>query len=135
MGKIILVVDDDADDRELFREALQETDNNAKYMCAHNGYEALELLGKPDHIIPDFIFLDLNMPRLDGRQCLIRLRKMADLKQVPIIIFTTLKLTREGEEYIKLGANLCITKPLLYADLKKTIRFIISEEWKAVRVR
>jgi CheY-like chemotaxis protein len=134
MGKVILVVDDDADDHELFREALHETDNKAAYLSAGNGEEALELLNKPGHIIPDFIFLDLNMPRMDGRQCLIRLRQLPHLEKVPVIIFTTVKPELEGEEYRRLGADLCVTKPMLYAELKKTIRYIITAEWKTTRM-
>jgi CheY-like chemotaxis protein len=135
MGKVILVVDDDADDRELFRDALHETDNSAVYLSAGNGQEALDLFNQPGHIIPDFIFLDLNMPRMDGRQCLIRLRKIPRLEKVPIIIFTTLKPGFEGEEYRQLGANLCVTKPMLYAELKKIIRSIITEEWTTSKMR
>jgi CheY-like chemotaxis protein len=131
MEKVILVVDDDADDRDLFRDALYETDKAAAYLSAGNGQEAFELLSQSDHIIPDFIFLDLNMPRMDGRQCLIRLRTMPRLNKVPIIIFTTLKPDDNGEEFRKLGADLCITKPMLFADLRKIIRYIISSEWKA----
>ena len=129
MGKLILVVDDDADDRDLFREALTETDKNAGYLCAHNGIEAIELLSKPNIVLPDFIFLDLNMPRLDGRGCLIRLRRMPWLNEIPVIIFSTSKLNDECASFKKLGANLCLTKPLLFEDLKKVISFVISEEW------
>ena len=135
MGKVILVVDDDADDRELFRDALHETDSSAVYMSACNGQEALDFFRQPDHIIPDFIFLDINMPRMDGRQCLVRLRQLPRLDKVPIVIFTTLKPGYEGEEYRQLGANLYVTKPMLYAELKKIIRSIITEEWTTSRLR
>ena len=130
MGKLILVVDDDADDRDLFREALNETDKAIGYIYARNGIEAIELLSRPNIVLPDFIFLDLNMPRLDGRECLIRLRSMPWLNEIPVIIFSTSKLTDECATFKKLGASLCITKPLLFEDLKKVIRFVVSEEWK-----
>ena len=130
MGKLILVVDDDADDRDLFREALSETDKTIGYIYAKNGLEAIELLSRPNIVLPDFIFLDLNMPRLDGRECLIRLRRMPWLNEIPVIIFSTSKLVDECASFKKLGASLCITKPLLFADLKKVIGFVISGEWK-----
>jgi CheY-like chemotaxis protein len=130
MGKLILVVDDDADDRDLFREALNDTDKSIGYTYARNGIEAIELLSRPNIVLPDFIFLDLNMPRLDGRECLIRLRHMPWLNEIPVIIFSTSKLDDECPSFKKLGASLCITKPLLFEDLKKVISFVISEEWK-----
>jgi CheY-like chemotaxis protein len=133
MAKTILVVDDDADDRDLFREALCETDKEVRYTCACNGIEAVELLSRPNIVLPDFIFLDLNMPRLDGRGCLIRLRRMPWLQSITVVIFTTSRLAEDGAEFKQLGADLCITKPLLYDDLKKTIRFVISEEWKSMK--
>jgi len=130
MGKLILVVDDDPDDRDLFREALNETNKNVGYICARNGIEAVELLSRPNIVLPDFIFLDLNMPRMDGRECLIRLRRMPWLNEIPVIIFSTSKLNDECASFKKLGANLCLTKPLLFEDLKKVISFVISEEWR-----
>lgn len=133
MAKTILVVDDDADDRDLFREALCETDREVRYTYACNGVEAVELLSRPNIVLPDFIFLDLNMPRLDGRGCLIRLRRMPWLQSITVVIFTTSKLAEDGAEFKQLGADLCITKPLLFDDLKKTIRFVISEEWKSLK--
>jgi CheY-like chemotaxis protein len=130
MGKLIMVIDDDVDDVDLFREALSETDDTAQYITANNGIEAVEKLSRPNIILPDFIFLDLNMPRMDGRQCLVKLRQMPWLQSIPVIIFTTSKLADEGKEFKILGADLCITKPLLYEDLKNTICYVIAEQWK-----
>jgi CheY-like chemotaxis protein len=134
MGKIILVVDDDADDRDLFREALLEVDGDAQFLSANNGHDAIELLSYQQALIPDFIFLDLNMPRIDGRECLIRLRKMPWLLQVPIIIFTTLKPSLINEEFTTLGAAYCLSKPLLFADLKKTIQLVIAPASDPARI-
>lgn len=133
MEKVILVIDDDADDRELFREALHEVYKNARFISANNGYDALELFNRPGYLIPDIIFLDLNMPKVDGRQCLIRLRNIPGLQKVPIIIFSTLKLVHEVDELKLLGASMCITKPVWYADLRKTLQEVIhSTSWKTV---
>ena len=114
MGKLIMVIDDDADDRDLFREALSETDKTAQYLTASNGIDAIEKLSRQNILLPDFIFLDLNMPRMDGGQCLVKLRQMPWLQSIPVIIFTTSKLPDEGKAFKILGADLCITKPLLY---------------------
>jgi FOG: CheY-like receiver len=133
MEKVILVIDDDADDRELFREALHEVYRNARFITANNGYDALELFNKPGHLIPDFIFLDLNMPKVDGRQCLMRLRQIPGLQKVPIIIFSTMKLVHEVDELKLLGASMCITKPVWYDDLRRMLReVIVSSTWKTV---
>jgi CheY-like chemotaxis protein len=127
MKRIVLVIDDDQDDREFFREALFETDKNTHYIGVSNGLAALELLNKPGDVLPDLIFLDLNMPRMDGRECLIRLRQLRWLKAIPIIIFTTSSFRDGGAEYVQLGADLCVTKPLVYKELKEKIRYIMEE--------
>lgn len=65
----ILIVDDDEDDKEMFIEVVSEIDNSTNCIQASNGYEALEILEK-NISLPDLIFLDLNMPRMNGKQCL-----------------------------------------------------------------
>ena len=72
--KILMIVDDDTDDRFFFRSAIRK--NNPSYECieAENGDDALKQLRKAKYL-PDFIFLDLNMPKMDGRECLEELKK------------------------------------------------------------
>ena len=75
------IVDDDVDDRNLFIEAVKEVDATIECITANNGEQALALLADPGTSLPDFIFLDLRMPRIDGKKCLIELKKNEKLKQ------------------------------------------------------
>ncbi len=106
---ILMIVDDDKDDRFFFCSAIHK--NYPTYECleATNGDDALKKLRKVKKL-PDFIFLDLNMPKMDGRECLIELKKDKTLNKIPVIIYSTsdykidIKLTKE------LGADYFLTK-------------------------
>jgi len=130
MRKLILLVDDDADDRELFGEALQEVDEAAQCLFAENGYYALEMLRKPGAILPDFIFLDLNMPMMGGKECLMHLKATPAIKEIPVIIFSTSRLQEDVDDTAQLGAAQFFTKPNVFTMLIKTIRQVVTQEWK-----
>jgi CheY-like chemotaxis protein len=132
MGKVVFIVDDDLDDREFFCEALHEIDENITCVCAGNGNEAIELLNQPQIVLPDYIFLDLNMPRLSGKQCLTLIKKMERFRHVPVIIFSTTRQYQEAEEAKKLGAALFLTKPSSYTELKKNLSLILSQAWNKI---
>src|SRR5689334_10510776 len=116
MQKKIFIIDDDSDDRDLFREALRETDESVFCQFATDGTSALQTLRKPGTLVPDYIFLDLNMPLMSGKECLIQLKKLPALKDIPIIIFTTSALSEDEEETQRLGATLFFTKPDVYGE-------------------
>ena len=79
--------------------------------------------------LPDFIFLDLNMPKMDGRTCLAELKKDVKLKNIPVIIFTTTSHSKEIDETYELGAAYFLSKPSDFKKLQKEIDFVISENW------
>ena len=132
MGKTVFIVDDDIDDREFFREALHEIDGSITCVCAGSGNEAIELLNQPHRVLPDYIFMDLNMPRLNGKQCLILIKKMERLRDVPVIIFSTTRQFHEAEETKKLGAALFLTKPSSFTELKNNLSLILSKSWNNI---
>ncbi len=134
MEKTILIVDDDIDDRELFGEALAEIDNTIHCIYAKHGYEALDILYQPDAVIPDYIFLDLNMPRLNGKECLALIKKTERFKVVPVIIFSTSKLDSDVEETRKLGATLFLTKPAKFSQLVDILTSIIAKKWSFIKI-
>jgi CheY-like chemotaxis protein len=123
--KIFLIVDDDADDVELFCEAVNEIEPDAECITAANGEDALKKLLNIKHL-PDFIFLDLNMPRMDGRQCLDELRKDKRLKKIPVIIYSTSSTQRDTDETSKLGATYFLTKPTSFQKLKSEIIHVMQ---------
>lgn len=133
MGRIVLIVDDDKDDRDFFCEALHEIDQTIHCLCAKNGHEALELLNRPKIQLPDYIFLDLNMPRLGGIQCLTALKKNKKLSKIPVVIFSTTRQYDEAEETRQLGAVLFLTKPSSYSELVKELSFILSQPLKSIK--
>lgn len=121
-----MLVDDDTDDIEIFREALKEVDETAHFISARDGVEALSLLLADNVEKPDLIFLDLNMPKLNGKQCLKILKKDPELNNIPVIIYTTSKLDEDKEETNHLGASSFITKPNTFMEIRKTIAVILE---------
>lgn len=113
---LCLIVDDDADDQELFSAAMEET-TLGNYTCifAGDGAEAIALL--KNNPTPDYIFLDLNMPRLNGLQCLTEMRKQEELQEVPIAIYSTSTDESSRSKAMGLGATAFISKPTRFHDL------------------
>src|SRR5215204_5533306 len=99
-----LIVDDDEDDRELFCAAVDDLEPSIRCLPATDGEDALRRLRSRRLPKPDMIFLDLNMPRLNGMQTLIALKKDLELKDIPVVIYSTSKLKKDKEEAAKLGA-------------------------------
>lgn len=128
----ILIIDDDPDDRNLFAEALLEADGSFTCVQADCGDEALDLLQNVNVRLPLFIFLDLNMPRMNGWQCLSLLRKMERLKAVPIIIYTTTKSDEDEERAKSAGAAYFLTKPARFKELVHAIFFVVNKKWHRV---
>jgi len=124
----ILLADDDADDRMMAAEALAEARIANPLVCVNDGAELLDyLLGTGKYVqcrpaLPGLILLDLNMPRIDGREALRRIKQHPELRRVPVVVFTT----SSGEEDIAssydLGVNSFITKPVSFSELVAVMR-------------
>jgi CheY-like chemotaxis protein len=82
----------------------------------HNGMDALQWLNEAT-TPPDYIFLDINMPVMDGKECLVEIRKNPRLKEIPVIIYSTASEPREIATLYFLGASSYITKPRSYNEL------------------
>ncbi|HSU50614.1 MAG TPA: response regulator [Segetibacter sp.] len=122
----ILIIDDDDDDKEIFIEVVGEIDESITCTTASNGFEAIQIL-EENVTYPDLIFLDLNMPRMGGKQCLETIKKNVKFKDIPVIIYTTSKLAEDKEEAIGLGAINFITKPSSTACLKKELELAFHQ--------
>jgi DNA-binding response OmpR family regulator len=118
--KTCFLIDDDLDDQEIFALALKQISDKFECNFASNGYEAVLKL-KGENPLPDFIFLDLNMPRMNGKECLKELRKMGHLDGVPIIIYSTSSSASDIRETQELGAAAFITKPFSLVELAEKL--------------
>ena len=127
--RTFFIVDDDIDDQDLFIEAVNEVDDSIECMSASNCEEALDLLKNKKIGKPDMIFLDLNMPKLNGKQCLAELKKEAHLADIPVIIYSTSSEKRDIEETSRLGAAHFLTKPNKFEELCKAISYVVSRDW------
>ena len=116
----LLLADDDPDDRMFFGEALNELPVHASLKTVQDGQELMELLKNPDET-PDMLFLDLNMPRKTGYQCLSEIRSHEKLKQLPVVIFSTSLNADVLNLLYKEGANHYIRKPGDFTKLKAVI--------------
>lgn len=127
---LLLLIDDDEDDRELFQLAVEDASVRVECITIKSGYEALTMLSQRA-IRPDFIFLDLNMPEMDGRECLAELKKSMHLKGIPVVIFSTSSDPRDVKETRELGAVHFISKPSQIQDLTESVdSFLITQTTK-----
>ncbi len=127
------IVDDDIDDQEIFMAAVNEVDESIHCITASDCEEALQLLKHEMTELPDYIFLDLNMPRIDGRQCLTELKKESKLRSIPVIIYSTSSLKKDIEETASLGAAHFLVKPNKFDELCSALSDIIRTDWKQKR--
>ena len=105
---VVLNIDDDPEDLEIFYKAVKTVNPLAKCLLARDAKEALSILR--DTIVPDYIFLDIHMPMMDGKTVLSELRQNKKLEAVPVVMYSTRINPRETEEYAALGANQFLNK-------------------------
>jgi len=123
-SKRILLVDDDEDDRETFLEIVSELDPSAVLVTAINGADGFEKLSTFD-VLPDVIFLDLNMPIMNGTEFLRKIKTVGKLKNVQIVILSTSSDEWAIKEVRELGAKDFVTKPAKFKDWRAALqRFI-----------
>lgn len=125
----LLIVDDDADDRQLFIDAVKDFDEHIECASAKDGKEALDLLNDLTTSLPDYIFLDLRMPRFNGKKCLMEIKKSERLKEIPVIIYSTSRELEESKELKEMGAVHFISKPANPEEVYYVVSFALEEHW------
>lgn len=126
----IALADDDADDRLLFEEAIEEIEISTHLSLFRDGKQLMDYLLSPDVVLPEIIFLDLNMPLKDGMQCLQEIRKNGTLRDLCVAIYSTSSSEQDIEETFVKGANIYINKPNSYGKLKKVLEKALQLNWQ-----
>ena len=127
--KTVFIADDDSEDREIFMEAVKSVDSSVRFMSANNGAVALQTLQNDILEKPDLIFLDLNMPIVNGRQLLGELKKIEELRKIPVIMYSTFFGESDLAEFNRLGASYCLVKPTEFDILISSLRNILTTKW------
>ena len=126
---IILMAEDDSDDRLLVKDAIAECHWEGQVHFVENGEELLDYLSRRGKYSqpgsaprPGLILLDLNMPRKDGREVLRELKADSDLRRIPVVVLTTSQAHTDIERMYELGANTFISKPVQFEALVNVMR-------------
>jgi len=126
----IALADDDEDDRTLFKEAMNEIKIKTKLSLFNNGKELMDYLTLPNVILPEIVFLDLNMPIKNGMQCLNEIRNHPRLQDLLVAIYSTSSSEADIEETFVNGANIYINKPNSFGALKQAIEKVLQLNWQ-----
>lgn len=137
----IILTDDDRDDQTFLTTTIQEINKEFNILSTYDGQELMDVLSglkkdvAPVFSRPDLIFLDLNMPRMDGYEVLKAIRENNELKSIPVFILTTSEFEYDKIKAIAYGANGFYSKPLIPADLKKIVLEIFSKVLKPASLK
>lgn len=127
--KRVFLADDDPDDREVFMDALEEIDGSIHCLHATNGEQALKALVNDVFERPELIFLDVNMPKIGGKEVLKMIRNIPEISGIPVIMYSTFFSPRDIEEIIELGASHYMVKHTNFADLCCSLKRILTNTW------
>lgn len=126
---LILLADDDEDDRMFTKEAFEENHLLNEIRFVNDGVELLDYLKRrekysnpADSPRPGMILLDLNMPKMDGREALKEIKSDPMLRSIPVVVLTTSKAEQDVLQTYDLGVNCFITKPVAFSDLIEVAR-------------
>ena len=128
--KRLLIIDDDVEDQEIFIEALKEVDSSVICYTATSGEEAFKRMETEVVLLPDLIFLDLNMPKLNGKQVLKEIKTSRLLRHIPVIMYSTSFAPRDIDEIKQVGAIHYLLKPSRFDDLCHALTYILSVDWQ-----
>jgi iron complex outermembrane receptor protein len=126
---LVFLIDDDIDDQDIFSIAANKTGQSARCVFANDGIQALEKISGDKSFIPDFIFIDMNMPKMNGKQCLGEIKKIERLKHVPVYMYSTSADESTVKENIELGATDFIIKPSDVHSLTNILNGIFQRQF------
>jgi len=120
----ILYIDDDSDDREFFREAVRYIDPAITCHTSKDGAQGLKELEEMI-IMPDFIFLDVNMPVMNGKQFLLEIKQRPRLRTIPVVIYSTTNHPVERNDFMTLGAYKVLAKPSSLTSISALVKSVL----------
>lgn len=126
----VLLADDDEDDRQFFSDAFEELKMKTAVKMVTDGEELMQYLNNSENRLPHVLFLDINMPRKNGRECLKEIRSNKELKELSIAMYSTSSSEKDIEETFIQGANVYINKPSDFGDLKRILSEVLSINWQ-----
>ena len=126
----VLLADDDKDDRNDFIEAFESLKISTTVETLKNGVQLMKYLNNPSTKLPHLLFLDLNMPKKSGLDCLLEIKQIERLKHLTIVIYSTSSSEKDIEDTFLHGANIYIKKPAHLTVLKKTLLHVLTLNWQ-----
>lgn len=127
MGKLVVVIDDDEDDITFLRETLDQVDNTIECIIFQSPSQAITELSKPGHIVPAFIFIDYNMPMMNGLECYNQLNNMKKFEKTKFIMNSTYVDSQLKEKFLGNGGHFIFRKPFSTEGYKKLINQALRE--------
>lgn len=122
VSKLILLVDDDEDEHEIFLSALKHINKTIEFISAYSCEKALQLL---KDLEPDYIFIDVNMPKTNGMTCLQEIKKISRITHVPVYMYSTGVNANDSQRALQMGAVDYIIKPNSITALSALLKKII----------
>ncbi len=126
----IILADDDEDDRMFFTDAFDELKMKTKVQTYNDGVELMNYLMTENAVLPDVLFLDLNMPKKNGIECLHEIKANKRFDDIAIAIYSTSSSEEHIEETFVNGANIYIKKPNDFNTLKKVLSDVVTINWQ-----
>ena len=126
----VLLADDDKDDCDDFIEAFESLKIKALVQTVQDGEALMKYLNNLTNTLPHILFLDINMPKKSGLQCLIEIKKIERLTNLTIVVYSTSSSEEDIEATFLNGANIYLKKPTNLTVLKKTLSHILTLNWQ-----
>lgn len=126
----IILADDDEDDRMFFTDAFSELKMSTKVQTYNDGEELMQYLNSEEAHMPEILFLDLNMPKKNGMECLQEIKANKKFENIAIAIYSTSSTEEHIEETFVKGANIYIKKPSDFNSLKKVLSDVVTINWQ-----
>ena len=133
--KNIYLADDDEDDIDLFKQAALDVCPDLEITAVTDGSKLIQSLEVATPPKPDCIFLDINMPKMDGFACINALKTKKEFKDIPVIVYSTSGMHSDISKMYAAGADLYITKPMNFSGLKGILEIVCNLEFNKDYVR